>query len=199
MALPPESLVSFRSSGVRADGEIWSSKTRASLLLGLVVAGCSLFGKSKDPDSVDDGGVFDARGMRHDCRRGPGSCDEVKEVSDAFEDQCDDAGFRIVQCGCKEFCTGNVVNEKLHYDEKNKGKECADAKDDCELPESRAAFQDACSDVGGQLVQCACEWRCNRKLKEAVPEAPPPEEETDAGAPEGEGAGDGAGEAEKKE
>jgi hypothetical protein len=163
-------------------------RVRSLIALGLV-ASCSLFGKSKDPDSVDDGGVFDARGMRHDCRRGPGSCDEVKEASDEFEDQCDDAGFRIVQCACKEFCTGNVVDEKLTYDEKNKGKECADAKD-CELPESRAAFQDACSDVGGQLVQCGCEWRCNRKLKEPVPAAPPPEEEPpapteeDAGTPQ---------------
>lgn len=166
------------------------NRVRSLIALGLV-AGCSLFGKSKDPDAVDDGGVFDARGMRHDCRRGPGSCDEVKEASDAFEDKCDEAGFRIVQCGCKEFCTGNVVNEKLHYDEKNQGKECAKEKENCELPESRAAFQDACSDVGGQLVQCGCEWRCNRKLKEPVPPPEPVEEETDAGAVEGESTGDG--------
>ncbi len=149
-----------------------------------LLVGCHWFGKKAD--SYEDGGVFDARGKRHDCRRGMQSCEKVREASDEFEDACGKAGYRIVRCGCAEYCTGNPVESELHFDQKNNGKECAAPKESCEMAESSGAFQDACTDVGGKLVQCGCEWLCTRKLKAAVNDAPPPDEPADNDAPSSE-------------
>jgi hypothetical protein len=146
-----------------------------------LVAGCHGFG-GKKAESYDDGGVFDAKGRRHDCRRGPQGCEKVRPANDEFSDACGKAGYRIVRCGCNDFCTGNPVETDEHFDKKNKGKDCAPAKESCDLAESSGAFQDACTDVGGKLEQCGCEWLCTRKLKGAVDDTPPPEAEPDGDA-----------------
>lgn len=156
-------------------------KRLRSLLCVSLLFGCHWFGKKAD--SYDDGGVFDAKGKRHDCRRGMQSCEKVREASDDFSDACGKAGYRIVRCGCADYCTGNPVETDLHFDKKNRGKDCAPPKESCELGESSGAFQDACTDMGGKLVQCGCEWLCTRKLKGPVDDTPAPDEPADAGAP----------------
>ena len=79
-------------------------------------------------------------------------------------------------CGCVELCSGQATGARQGYDRKNKKKDCEPPKETCPEGEESAAFQDACSEAGGQLMECGCEWLCSDKLKEAIPDPPPPEE-----------------------
>jgi hypothetical protein len=124
--------------------------------------------------------VYDALGKAHKCQPPKNSCPDAEEAPRELKDQCALKGYRIVQCGCEQLCTGNAMAEQLHYDASNSGRLCDKAKDDCEPPETSAAFQDACTDARGKFVVCGCEWLCTEKLKAAVPDQPPPEEEPDA-------------------
>lgn len=130
--------------------------------------------------------VYDELGQSHACEVPKNTCGEAKEPPREFKDKCALGGFRIVQCGCDQRCTGNAMAERLHYDANNTGKLCAKAKDNCEPPETSAAFQDACSGAGGKFVVCGCEWLCTDKLKGAVPAKAAPVEEEPAPAAEGE-------------
>jgi hypothetical protein len=121
--------------------------------------------------------VYDEVGQSHQCEIPKNTCGAAKEPPREFKDQCALKGFRIVQCGCDQRCTGNAMAERLHYDANNVGKLCAKAKEGCEPPETSASFQDACSAVGGKFVVCGCEWLCTDKLKGAVPAKPPAAED----------------------
>jgi hypothetical protein len=133
------------------------------------------------PDGpLDNATVYDEVGKSHACEVPKPSCLDAKEPSRDFKDKCALEGFRIIQCGCDQYCTGNAMAEQLHYGANNVGKLCAKAKDECEPPETSAAFQDACTSAKGKFVVCGCEWLCTRKLKNPVSNKPPPEDEPEA-------------------
>jgi hypothetical protein len=121
--------------------------------------------------------VFDVAGQSHTCAAPKQDCPDAEQAPRELKDQCALKGYRIVQCGCEQFCTGNAMAEQLHYDASNTGKLCDKAKDSCEPAETSAAFQDACTAARGKFVVCGCEWRCTQKLKGPVADKPPPEEE----------------------
>ena len=127
--------------------------------------------------------VYDEIGKAHACEVPKPSCPDAKSAPREFKDKCALEGFRIIQCGCDEYCTGNAMAEQLHYTAGNQGKLCAKPKDDCEPAETSAAYQDACTAAKGKFVVCGCEWLCTRKLRNAVVGTPPkdePEAEPDA-------------------
>lgn len=146
-------------------------------------------------EPLDGASVYDELGKTHKCEVPKNSCPDAKDPPREFRDKCALEGFRIVQCGCDMRCTGNAMQDKLHYDASNTGKLCAKPRDNCEPADTSAAFQDACSGVGGKFVVCGCEWLCTDKLKGAVPGKPPPDEveqpeaEPAADAPDKAGAG----------
>jgi hypothetical protein len=121
--------------------------------------------------------VYDALGKSHRCEAPKNSCPDAEDAPRELKDQCALKGYRIIQCGCDQFCTGNAMAEQHHYDASNAGKLCEKAEDDCEPPETSAAFQDACTAARGKFVVCGCEWRCTEKLKSAVADKPPPPDE----------------------
>ena len=128
---------------------------------------------SKDSDEVTG---YDEDGKGHECDDPKSQCEDVKELSLEFKERCRTAGYKIRQCGCDDLCTGNINGERSGYTNKNVEKKCPKPDDKCELPETSAAFQDACTEAGQQMVECGCEWLCSGKLKEPVPD-PPKEEE----------------------
>jgi hypothetical protein len=138
---------------------------------------------SGDPDApMQNATVYDEIGKPHACEVPKPSCPDAKDLPREFKDKCALEGFRIIQCGCDQYCTGNAMAEELHYGATNVGKLCAKAKDDCEPPETSAAFQDACTAAKGKFVVCGCEWLCTRKLKQAVDPRPPADEPEEAPA-----------------
>lgn len=139
---------------------------------------------SVEGPSDDDASVYDENGAAHHCRLESSDCRDIQLASEAFDEQCRLAGFHIVRCGCKDYCSGNSRSGELHYDMKNQASLCEPARE-CEPTQTSAAFQDTCAESGGRFVQCGCVWRCSRKLKYPVSERPAPvEEPADAGAPE---------------
>jgi len=134
--------------------------------------------------SDDDSSVYDENGSAHHCRLESSECKDIQLATEDFDEQCLAAGFHIVRCGCKDYCSGNPRSGDLHYDIKNEGSLCEPARE-CEPTQTSAAFQDTCAESGGRFVQCGCAWRCSRKLKRPVEDRPAPvEEPADAGAPE---------------
>lgn len=162
---------------------------RTLTLLALsLVASCQDGGRgAKSPDSSesasetsagaddDDSSVYDADGDKHHCRMESSECKDIKLASEEFEEQCLKEGFRIVRCGCKDYCSGNPRSGELHYDMNNQGALCEPARE-CEPTQTSADFQDTCAESGGRFVQCGCAWRCSRKLKYPVSERPKPPE-----------------------
>ena len=172
---------------------------RTLTFLGLsFVASCQDSGRgAKSADSSehssagaddDDASVYDEDGAKHHCRLESSECKDIKLASEEFEEQCLVEGFRIVRCGCKDYCSGNPRSGELHYDMNNQAALCEPARE-CEPTQTSAAFQDTCAESGGRFVQCGCVWRCSRKLKYPVserpappePPPPPPEEENKKG------------------
>jgi hypothetical protein len=90
-----------------------------------------------------------------------------------FNDECRRAGYRVVRCGCEDLCTGNVAKVEKFYDSSGVERPCAPERPDCTAPDTSAAFQDACTDAGHELVVCGCEWLCNGPL--ATGRRPPPD------------------------
>jgi len=145
------------------------------LLLGSLAASCSKGGKGgKSGDEENKG--YDEEGKGQPCPPPETDCENREEASLAFKDACSLAGFRMQFCGCVELCSGQATGARQGYDRKNKKKDCETPKETCPEGEESAAFQDACSEAGGQLMECGCEWLCSDKLKEAIADPPPPEE-----------------------
>ena len=145
------------------------------LLLGSLAASCSKGGKgSKSGD--EENKAYDEEGVGKPCPPPETDCENRKEASLAFKDACSVAGFRMQFCGCEELCSGQATGARQGYDRKNKKKDCEPPKETCPEGEESAAFQDACSEAGGQLMECGCAWLCSDKLKEAIPDPAPPEE-----------------------
>jgi hypothetical protein len=132
--------------------------------------------KSSSKDDDDEVMGYDEDGKGHVCEDPKSQCEDVKELSLDFKEHCRTAGYKIRQCGCDDLCTGNINGERVGYTHKNVEKKCPKAGEQCELQETSAAFQDACTEAGEQLVECGCEWLCSGKLKEPLPD-PPKEEE----------------------
>ena len=121
---------------------------------------------SGDPeDPIAKITTYDEQGNALSCAKPEPHCDGAKEPSIEFRDACRLAGYRIMQCGCQQVCSGKVSGEKLGYDPEGAEKPCPPAKDDCTPPETSAAFQDACAESGHKFVVCGCEWLCAGKLK----------------------------------
>lgn len=108
--------------------------------------------------------MYDARGDSMKCEKPRNDCPDVPP-NRSFLDQCKLHGYQIVQCGCDMACTGKLVKKEEYYDAQGTGKPCPPEASDCTPPETSAAFQDACTDHGHQLVICGCEWLCNGKPK----------------------------------
>ena len=132
--------------------------------------------KSSDKASDDEVMGYDEDGKGIECEEPQSQCEDVKELSLDFKEHCRTAGYKIRQCGCNDLCTGNINGERIGYTNKNVEKKCPKADDKCELVETSAAFQDACTDAGEQMIECGCEWLCSGKLKEPVPDAPKEDE-----------------------
>jgi hypothetical protein len=113
--------------------------------------------------------VYDERGQKSACAPPKPSCPDAAATSIDFKDRCRLAGYRVMQCGCDELCTGNIASEKLGYDAQNTAKACEPENKDCTPPETSAAFQDACTESGHRFVVCGCEWLCSGKLPSPVP------------------------------
>ena len=154
--------------------------TSVLLLSFCFVFACSKGGGSdKDAKSSKDSGevmAYGEDGKGFVCEDPQSQCEDVKELSLEFKEHCRTAGYKLRQCGCNDACTGNINGERTGYTNKNVEKKCAKSDDKCELPETSAAFQDACSDAGEQMIECGCEWLCSGKLKEVVPDAPKEDE-----------------------
>jgi hypothetical protein len=134
--------------------------------------------EAKTAEKADDDEVmgYDEDGKGFTCEAPESQCENVKELSLDFKERCRTAGYKIRQCGCNDACTGNINGERTGYTNKNVSKKCPKAEGTCELAETSAAFQDACTEAGEQLIECGCEWLCSGKLKEPVPDAPKDEE-----------------------
>jgi hypothetical protein len=104
--------------------------------------------------------VYDARGATQVCASPQPSCPDAPRDVD-FLDRCRLRGFQVRQCGCAQLCTGNVAQEKAHYNVQGKRVECAPERPDCTPRDTSAAFQDGCTDAGHKLVVCGCEWLCD--------------------------------------
>jgi len=147
-----------------------------------VAAGALAFACSKGGSGAKSGKggdaktVYDESGKGFECDSPDTQCEEVKDPSLDFKEHCRMAGYRIQQCGCSNACTGNINGERSGFDRKNAEKNCGKPDEKCEAPETSAAFDDACSEAGFQMIECGCEWLCSGKLKEPLPD-PPKEEE----------------------
>jgi hypothetical protein len=131
--------------------------------------------KGRDVKSAgkEDKLAYDEDGHGRKCDTPSSSCDEVKDPSLDFKEKCREAGFRIKQCGCDNLCTGNINGQRIGFNSKNEQKICKDeAKDNCQVEETSAAYQDACDMVGGEMMDCGCQSLCSKQLKEAIPDAP---------------------------
>jgi len=138
--------------------------------------GCAK-GRDAKSASKDDKLAYDEKGQGKKCDTPKSNCDEVKDPSLDFKEKCREGGFRIKQCGCENLCSGNINADRTGYTNKNELKTCKDSADNkCESQETSAAYQDACEAVGGEMLECGCEWLCSKKLKEAIPDAPKEEE-----------------------
>lgn len=115
---------------------------------------------------------FDATGAERACALPEASCAERSPAPLEFKDRCRLAGYRMIQCGCDELCTGNVAKKKLGYDALNAPKPCEPEQKDCAPPDTSAAFQDACTESGHRFVVCGCEWLCSGKLSAPVKPRP---------------------------
>jgi hypothetical protein len=104
--------------------------------------------------------VYDARGATKACAAPEPNCPDTPRDVD-FLDRCRLRGFQVRQCGCEQVCSGNVAQEKAHYDAQGKPRDCAPEKADCTPKDTSASFQDGCTDAGHKLVVCGCEWMCN--------------------------------------
>jgi hypothetical protein len=143
------------------------------LLMGSLAAACSKGGKGGKSGDDDDPKAYDEEGNAKPCPKPETQCEERKEPSLAFKDACALAGYRLQLCGCEELCTGNATGARSGYDRKNNKKDCEPPKETCPEGEESAAFQDACSESGGQLMECGCEWLCSDKLPAPIPDAAP--------------------------
>jgi hypothetical protein len=115
---------------------------------------------------------YDSEGNSKPCPEPRSNCEETIDATLDFKDRCSEAGFSMQLCGCEQLCMGNIVGKRQGFDAQNKEKGCEAPSEKCELPETSAAFQDGCSESGGKLMECECEWLCSDKLKEPVPAAP---------------------------
>ena len=104
--------------------------------------------------------VYDSRGASKVCAAPEPNCPDARRDAD-FLDRCRLHGFQVRQCGCEQVCSGNVAQEKPHYDARGKPRQCAPEKPACTPKETSASFQDSCTDAGHKLVVCGCEWLCN--------------------------------------
>jgi hypothetical protein len=140
-----------------------------------LTAGCA---KGRDVKSAgkEDKLAFDEDGHGKKCDTPSSSCDEVKDPSLDFKEKCREGGFRMKQCGCENLCTGNINGQRVGYNSKNQQGICKDSKENCQVQETSAAYQDACDMTGGEMMECGCEWLCSKKLKEAIPDAPKDDE-----------------------
>jgi hypothetical protein len=143
--------------------------------VGSIALGCAK-GRDAKSASKDDKLAYDEKGQGKKCDTPKSNCDEVKDPSLDFKEKCREAGFRIKQCGCENLCSGNINADRTGYTNKNELKTCKDSADKCETQETSAAYQDACEAVGGEMLECGCEWLCSKKLKEAIPDAPKEDE-----------------------
>lgn len=159
---------------------------------GSLAAGCTP-GRDVKSAEKEDKLAFDESGKGKKCDKPKSNCDEVKDPSLDFKEKCREAGFRMKQCACENLCSGNINGDRQGYTSKNEMKTCKGASDKCESPETSAAYQDACDAVGGEMMECGCEWLCSKKLKEVIPD-PVKEEEKKAD----DGAGGDAKKDEKK-
>ena len=157
------------------------------LALGFLPAGCGGKGKKDSKSAAEDKGpkAYDEEGNEKPCPEPETQCEDRKEPSLAFKDACSVAGFRMQLCGCEELCSGQATGARHGYDRKNAKKDCGPSKETCPEGEESAAFQDACSEAGGQLMECGCDWLCSSKLKEAIPDAAPAEEKKDEESKDG--------------
>jgi hypothetical protein len=145
------------------------------LLIGSLAVSCSKGGKGGKSGN-DEQSAYDEEGNAKPCPPPETGCEDRKEASLAFKDACNLAGFRMRFCGCEELCSGQATGAREGYDRKNKKTACEAPKETCPEGEQSAAFQDACSEAGGQLMECGCDWLCSTKLKEALPDPEPAEE-----------------------
>ena len=134
--------------------------------------------KGRDVKSAgkEDKLAYDQAGQGKKCDSPKSNCDEVKDPSLDFKEKCREAGFRMKQCGCENLCSGNINADRTGYTNKNQLKTCKDTGEQVCESETSAAYQDACDSVGGEMLQCGCEWLCSKKLKEAIPDAPKEDE-----------------------
>ena len=163
---------------------------RASVVLVVFAAGCggTAASGSGQPATPDPGGpkghrvsgdpiagtpVYDEHGAKSSCTPPKQSCPDVRAASVDFKDRCRLAGYRVMQCGCDELCTGDIAAGKLAYDAQNQAKTCEPEDKECTPPDTSAAFQDACTESGHRFVVCGCEWLCSGKLPAPVPATPP--------------------------
>jgi hypothetical protein len=108
--------------------------------------------------------VFDEHGKSAPCGPAGEGC-PPQPASNDFLDRCRLAGFRVLQCGCDQRCTGDVASMSRHYDAAGQPKDCTPARADCTPPQVGAAFQDACTERGFRLEACGCEWLCTGDFK----------------------------------
>ena len=134
--------------------------------------------KGRDVKSAgkEDKLAYGEDGHGKKCDTPSSSCDEVKEPSLDFKEKCREGGFRMKQCGCENLCSGNINGQRVGFNSKNEQHICKDSKENCQVEETSAAYQDACDMTGGELMECGCEWLCSKKLKEAIPDAPKEDE-----------------------
>lgn len=157
----------------------WLRVVGFAFVSGVLSLSCA---KGKDVKSAgrEDKLAFDEDGKGKKCEDPKSTCDEVTDPSLDFKEKCREAGFRMKQCGCDNLCTGNIKGDRHGYSSKNQLKTCkTDSKETCEMQETSAAYQDACDGVGGEMMECGCEWLCSKKLREAIPD-PVKEEEKKA-------------------
>lgn len=143
-------------------------------------------GGSAKSGSGDGNYVYDEEGKGSECDTPDSACEEVKDPSLDFKEQCRSAGFKMRRCGCRNACSGNINGTRSAFTRKNVETLCQKADDKCEMPETSAAFDDACSEAGFQMVECGCDWMCSGKLKEPLPDPPKEEEPKPDDAKDGE-------------
>jgi len=155
----------------------WLRVLGFAFVTGSIAAGCAP-GRDVKSAGKEDKLAFDESGKGKKCDTPSSSCDEVKEPSLDFQEKCREGGYRMKQCGCENLCSGNINGTKTGYNSKNQLKMCTDSGGTCQEQETSAAYQDACDAVGGEMMECSCEWLCSKQLKEAIPDAPKEDEKT---------------------
>ena len=114
--------------------------------------------------AVERAKVYDARGQTHACAAPQTDCPPIAPDRD-LADRCALSGFRMVQCGCDAFCTGDTSQQaKQYYDAEGRQKTCEKAAPECSPPAASATFQDACTEKGFHLQICGCEWLCSGRF-----------------------------------